>query len=160
MTTNLRLLIARRRDRQLSGLQAFLELLDQAVCGLSCQIRMIEAETSVWIEQSLSTYVQQRITTGTLIRDTELTWDQVSDRLHKTMGFNKEKERTIYLSHYEDFLFQLPFAIFVENACKLVELDGDTVYAVSNDLKWGFGIDMYTSERSNAIRFTVDTWTH
>ena len=155
---NLHLLTARRRDRQQRGLQAFMVALQQAAKELPSQVRMLDPETSVRIEQSFSTFVQESLATGMLVRDTELSWDQVSDRLRQQVGLWEEAETVVYLSHHEDFLFRLPFFLFAENARSLIEFDGDTVYAVSDDLQRGCGIDIYTSEIVNLRRYTVDTW--
>jgi hypothetical protein len=158
MTVNLRFLTARRRDRQQRELHGFLQSLRQEVAGLPSQLAILNPESSVRLEQSLPVVVQEHIAAKTLARETDLSWTQVADWLHHICESWSTREVAIYLCHYPDFMFWLPFDIFVELSRDLLIFDNDTVYAVSENLQWGLGIDMFVCNAQHSILYSTDIW--
>jgi hypothetical protein len=157
MTQNIPLMIALRRNRQQRGLDEFLALLTQAT-GLSLDEQdIISADTSVDLEGLLYATIQERLKNGSLLRTSELTWDEIQERIDHHAPRSKS-HLVVFLCHHSDFAFRIGIDIFSTHAKRLIEFDGDTVYAATEDVTHGVGIDMYESELVHAPRYTLDLW--
>jgi hypothetical protein len=158
MKEDTRMLTAIRLNNQKRGLNQFLLTLKETT-GLALTAEAIlPADESVRIEQLWIATINQRLGDASLIRESELAWQDVEQRLLMYCRRIESARNSVILSHHSDFIFEVDLGVFASIAKHLIEFDGDSLYVVGDDCKHGFGVDLYTSELAKQVRYSVDVW--
>ncbi len=158
MKENLRLISAMRRNRQSRGLGNFLTDFNQATGLTLTGSNIVDPDLSVRIERSLASVIQQKLTDGSLVRSTELDWEDVQNRINSHTAIDHKDRIFLSLCHFEDFMLSLHLFEFTEHVKAIIQFDSDTVYALIENLEHGIGLDVYISEITGERRYTVDLW--
>ena len=150
--------LARRRLFQKNHWERFRSDLSSAL-GLEADLlRPIPAEESFALIERIEGMIAAGRSGGTLERTPELLADEIAPRLGQHLLNAPGADVSVWLCHHPELIFSAPLAPLEPVVLALVDLDGDTVYAVSPDGTWGFGIDKYRSELCGQIRYTFDCW--
>jgi len=158
MKENLRLIVAVRRNRQTRGLEEFLAALKRATGLTLTSSDIVDPDSSVLAERLLASSIRQRLTDGSLSRTSELLWDEVQNHINSYRAIGSKARILLSLCHSEHFILFLDFYEFVKCAKLIIQFDGDTIYAISENFEHGIGIDIYMSELVNERRYAVDLW--
>jgi hypothetical protein len=155
---NTRLIVGLRRNRQRTQWPAYKLALCEAAAVPGSEVILIEAEDSVRFEKDLFRRIEAGIQQGFLIRSGELTREEAQRKITEALGRIESNVLNVWLCHGADFAFKLNRTSLARCAFQLLEFDSDTVYAATEQVECGIGIDVYESELSRETRYTVDVW--
>ena len=155
---NLRLSIGLRRNKQTREWPDYKNALSKATGIPENELLLVQAEDSVHFEKLLLNTVEDGVHRGLVNRSPELSLEAASNLVENSVGKFEGTEFIVWLCHGADFAFRLRSNLLANYAFRLLEFDGDTIYAASSDAKSGVGIDVYVSELTNEISYSVDCW--
>jgi hypothetical protein len=87
---------------------AFLTRFTEATTVRLTSADVVDAETSVSVEQLLYAWIEKRLADGSLTRMPELCWDEVQAQLNEYFNACDVDLVTVYMSHHPDFAFRMP----------------------------------------------------
>ena len=156
--TSDRLRAAFRRNAHRRGFPEFLTAITETTGMSKDDISLVDAEESLRFEDLLMATIESGLASNVVRRRTELAWLEAEDVLQRFAMNVGEADVFVYLCHSPEYIFRTRIRNFQKHAKRIVQFDGDTIYAATCSLREGFGVDMYTSEVTDEIEFTVDWW--
>src|SRR6266516_359311 len=154
---NARLAVGLRRNRQREW-PAYKSALSKASGIPENEMRLLQAEESVRFEKELLGKIKEGVRGGVVERTPELSLEEAASLVANCIDHSDVADFVVWLCHGADFAFRLHRNLFANHAFHLLEFDRDTVYAASDDVRCGIGIDLYVSELAHERRYTVDYW--
>lgn len=127
----------------------------QAVFKNNAPSEFVNPELSLEVADLLDK--AQQLFVGEFIRQSDLTHAGTQFIVHHVTDCLGDPLVYIILANHPACVFPLPLELFGRHVDDILDIDGDTVAAVSRDLTAGISIDLYFLENESRV-YEVDVW--
>jgi hypothetical protein len=156
---NLAMQTAMRRNRQKRDWNVFLKKITGVLEVSGADVHLLDASESLRFERELFGKSRAGFADGSIKRITDIAGEQIESSLAGVLSSITIDSPVIVPVNSLDFIF---FTLRVPTSaqiCKLLALDGESIFVAQKDLKCGLGVDLY---RENNIQplYEIDIWTN
>lgn len=153
-----KLQIALRRNYQRREWENFRNRFEAATGCALAEEQLLDVQTSFETINRLSNCSDTRRADGPMNRQIELTHEACEVAVQKFFKGYQAEHSLLWLARYELFVVKFDAVTMADCWKSIVDLDGDTAYFFSSDLRSGIGIDLYRSDFTSDWVYEVDCW--